>query len=82
MEPATAPQYADAPRQAAEEAAAPERAGPGAVRAAEAYGFGAPTAMRFPADRTEHAGIGPAIVNVHPIGPGPAKPIETVRNRL
>ncbi|MGD3108369.1 hypothetical protein [Streptomyces sp. YGL11-2] len=82
MEPATAPQYAAAPRQAAEGVAAPDRAGPGAVRAAGAYGFDAPSATGFPADRTEQAGIGPAILTVHLIGSDPAKLIETVRNRL
>ncbi|WP_241777960.1 LLM class flavin-dependent oxidoreductase [Streptomyces sp. CT34] len=65
MELATTLRYAADPRRAAEEVAALERAGPDAVRVAEAYGFDPPTVMGFPAARTEHAWIGSAILDVH-----------------
>ncbi|UGY94466.1 LLM class F420-dependent oxidoreductase [Streptomyces gobiensis] len=65
MELATSLQYADDPRQAADQVAALESAGLDAVWVAEAYGFDSPTIMGYLAARTARMKIGAAILNVY-----------------
>lgn len=74
--------YAGDPRQAADEAAAPETAGLDAVWVAEAWGFDSPTiwGMRERVEAFRAAGV--TMLNVTPVGPEPARLIETVKSRL
>ncbi|GAB2817366.1 LLM class F420-dependent oxidoreductase [Streptomyces sp. NPDC054796] len=65
MKIATSLQYADNPRQAADDVARLEAAGLDAVWVAEAYGFDSPTVMGYLAARTERMLIGAAILNVY-----------------
>src|SRR3954471_4857619 len=65
MKLSTALMYNGNPRDAADQVAALEQAGPDTVWVAEAYGFDSPTLMGYLSAKTETINIGAAILNVY-----------------